>query len=113
MEAIIKDKLSVFSEEIAEDSTEKKTIETRQEEVQQKLNSLHEQDAKIERDMEDQRATQQLNEQELEHLVTQMGQANERAQSSITEQSVLQDLLNSIIEKRDQTVAQHAAAAGR
>ena len=59
------------------------------------------------------RATQQLNEQELEHLITQMVQANERAQYSKTEQSVLQDLLNSIIEKRDQTVAQHTAAVGR
>ncbi|CAO3638461.1 unnamed protein product [Mucor fragilis] len=113
VEAIIKDKLSAFDEEIAEDSTEKRTIEARQEEIQQKLNSLDEQDAKIERDMEDQRATQQLNEKELEHLITQMGQANERAQSSKTEQSVLQDLLNSIIEKRDQTVVQHIAAVGR
>ncbi|KAL9545346.1 hypothetical protein MBANPS3_007195 [Mucor bainieri] len=113
IEAVIKGKLAVFKEEVDEDSNEKKTIEARQEEIQQKLNSLDEQDAKIERDMEDQKATQNMNKRELEHLLTQMGQADERAQSSKTEQNNLQDLLNSVIEKRDQTVAQHNAAIRR
>lgn len=113
VEAVIKDKLAAFKEEVDEDSTEKKTIEARQEEIQQKLSSLDEQDAKIERDVQDQKATQHLNEKELEHLLAQMTQASKRAQYSKTEQGVLQDLLNSIIEKRDQTVAQHNAAIRR
>ncbi|GAN06173.1 hypothetical protein MAM1_0114d05653 [Mucor ambiguus] len=113
VEAIIENKLTVFKKEVDEDNNEKKTIEARQEEVQQKLNSLDEQDAKIERDLEDQKATRHLHEQELEHLLTQTGQADERVQSSKTEQSVLKDLLNSVIEKRGQTVSQHDAAIRR
>ncbi|KAL9555318.1 hypothetical protein PS6_002930 [Mucor atramentarius] len=113
VEAIIKDKLDAFSEEVAVDNTEKKTIEERQEEIKQKLNLLDEQDAKIERDMEGQKATQQSNEQDLEHLITQKKKANERVESSKTEQSILKDLSSSMIQNRDTMVAQHKAEIKR
>lgn len=113
VENVIGGKLAVFTEEVDEYNNEKRTIEERQEEIQNKLTLLDEQDAKIEKDMESQQATKQLNEQELNQLVKQMEQATERAQNSKTEQSILEDLLNSIIESRDQTVAHHVTAIRR
>ena len=113
VDIVIDGKLAVFNEEVDEYNNEKKMIEARQEEIQHKLTLLDEQDAKIEKDMENQQATMQLNEQELNQLVTQIEQATERAQNSKKEQNILENLLNSMIESRDQTVAQHVAAIRR
>lgn len=113
VDIVIDGKLAVFNEEVDEYNNEKKMIEARQEEIQHKLTLLDEQDAKIEKDMENQQATMQLNEQELNQLVTQIEQATERAQNSKKEQNILENLLNSMIESRDQTVAQHVVAIRR
>lgn len=113
VDIVIDGKLAVFNEEVDEYNNEKKMIEARQEEIQHKLTLLDEQDAKIEKDMENQQATMQLNEQELNQLVTQIEQATERAQNSKKEQNILENLLNSMIESRDQTVAQYVVAIRR
>ncbi|CEP11396.1 hypothetical protein [Parasitella parasitica] len=113
VETSITIKLAVFAEEIDECNTEKKAIEVRQEELQHKLAFLEDQNAKIEKDMESQRATQQVDEQELRQLVTHMEQAKERAHTSKIEQSILSDLLDLMTTNRDQTVTQHEASIRR